>query len=222
MRVTAESVTLLHRLASQEISLSQFKLNKEDEPMLDKMTDSSLQDIIKFLEITGVLKRTQRTGWVDVGVYQPESVADHTFRTAVFCMLYADLEDLEPLKLLRMALIHDLSEAIIGDLMPNQKTTETRKNEESAINQMLSLLPKNQRENYLAVWNEYQKGKTKEAKAVRQIEKIEMALQAKEYEKFGSEKDRLERFIKSAEKSTVWPELKRLLSLVSEEKQNEF
>ena len=185
--------------------------------MLNKMTDSSLQDIIKFLEIAGVLKRTQRTGWVDIGVYQPESVADHTFRTAVFCMLYADIEDLDPLKLLRIALIHDLPEAIIGDLMPNQKTGETRKKEENAIKQMLSLLPKTQRENYLAVWNEYQAGKTKEAKAVRQIEKIEMALQAKEYERFGSDCRSLERFIETAEESTAWPELKRLLSLVMEE-----
>jgi putative hydrolases of HD superfamily len=193
-------------------------LNKEEgNLMLDKMTDSSLQDIVKFLEIAGVLKRTPRTGWVDVGVYQPESVAGHTFRTAVFCMLYADMEALDPLKLLRMALIHDLPEAIIGDLMPSQKTAETRENEENAMNQMLNLLPTRQRENYLAVWNEYQEGKTREAKAVRQIEKIEMALQAKEYEKFGSTKESLERFIKSAEEATAWPELKRFLSIVSEE-----
>ena len=82
---------------------------------------------------------------------------------------------------------------------------------------MLSLLPKTQRENYLAVWNEYQAGKTKEAKTVRQIEKIEMALQAKEYEKFGSDRRSLERFIETAEEATTWPELKRLLSLVMEE-----
>ena len=185
--------------------------------MLEKLTDLSLQKFIKFLEITGILKRTQRTGWVDVGVYQPESVADHTFRTAFLCMLYADMEGLDPLKLLRMALIHDLPEAVIGDLMPSQKSTENKENEENAMHQILSLLPKMQRENYLAVWNEYQEGKTREAKAVRQLEKIEMALQAKEYEKFGSASKSLERFIKSAEEATIWPELRRLLSLVSEE-----
>jgi putative hydrolase of HD superfamily len=193
-------------------------LTKEGDSALEKLTDSSLQNIIKFLEITGILKRTQRTGWVDVGVYQPESVADHTFRTAVLCMLYADMEALDPLKLLRMALIHDLPEAIIGDLMPSQKTEETKENEENAINQILALLPEMQRENYLAVWREYQEGKTKEAKAVRQLEKIEMALQAKEYQKLGSANKGLERFIKSAEEATAWPELRRLLSFVSEEK----
>ena len=190
--------------------------------MLNKMTNSELQDIVKFLEITGVLKRTPRTGWIDVGVYQPESVADHTFRTAVLCMLYADIESVDPLKLLRMALIHDLPEAIIGDLMPSQKTTETKEKEENAMTHMLDLLPKTQRENYLAVWKEYQEGKTREAKAVRQIEKIEMALQAKEYEKFGSANKSLERFIKSAKKATALPELKRLLSVVSEEEKDEL
>jgi len=186
--------------------------------MLETMPYTSLQNLIKFLEITGILKQTERTGWVEVGVYQPESVADHTFRTALLCMLYADMEDLDPLKLVRMALIHDLPEAVIGDLTPPQKTAETREKEETAISQMLSLLPKKQREHYLAVWKEYQEGETREAKAVRQLEKIEMALQAKEYEKLGTESKSLERFIKSAEEATAWPELKRLLSCVLEER----
>jgi putative hydrolase of HD superfamily len=186
--------------------------------MLEKITDSSLRNLVKLLEITGILKRTQRAGWVDVGVYQPESVADHTFRTAFLCMLYSDMEALDPLKLLRMALIHDLPEAIIGDLMPSQKTAETKENEETVIHDILALLPEIQRENYLAVWNEYQKGKTKEAKAMHQLDKIEMALQAKEYEKMGSSSKQLKRLIKSAKEATEWPELKRLLSCVMEEK----
>jgi putative hydrolase of HD superfamily len=185
--------------------------------MLETMPDSKLQNIIKFLEIAGILKQTERTGWGEVGVYQPESVADHTFRTAVLCMLYADMENLDPLKLMRMALIHDLPEAIIGDLTPKQKTAETEESEETSMSRILGLLPRKQRENYLAVWNEYQEGKTKEAEAVRQLEKIEMAMQAKEYEKLGAAKS-LDRFIKSAQKATTWPDLARLLSCISEEK----
>jgi putative hydrolase of HD superfamily len=186
--------------------------------MLETMPATSLQNLIKFLEITGILKQTERTGWVEVGVYQPESVADHTFRTAILCLLYADMEDLDPLKLVRMALIHDLPEAVIGDLTPPQKTAESKEKEETAISQILGLLPKKQMKTYLAVWKEYQEGKTREAKAVRQLEKIEMALQAKEYQKWGSASKSLERFIKSAEEATVWPELKRLLSCVLEER----
>ena len=167
---------------------------------------------------TFLRKQKERTGWVEVGVYQPESVADHTFRTAFLCMLYADMEALDTLKLVRMALIHDLPEAVIGDLTPSKKTAETKEKEENAIIQILSLLPKKRRENYLAVWKEYQEGKTREAKAVRQLEKIEMALQAKEYEKMGTASKSLGRFIKSAEEATAWPELKRFLSCVLEER----
>nr|AHM02025.1 metal dependent phosphohydrolase [uncultured miscellaneous Crenarchaeota group] len=164
-----------------------------------------------------MLKRTLRAGWVEVGVYQPESVADHTFRTAILSMLYADMEGLDPLKLLRMALIHDLPEAVIGDLTPSEKTAESKEKEDTSINQILSLLPNRQRQTYIAVWDEYREGKTREAQAVRQLEKIEMALQAKEYKKAGSATKSLERFIKSAEEATIRPELKRLLSFVSEE-----
>ena len=192
-------------------------VSESGDSRLEKITDSSLQNIIKFLEIIGMLKRTPRIGWVDVGIYKPESVADHTFRTAFLCMLYADIEALDPLKLLRMALIHDLPEALMGDLMPSQKSAETKKREETVISQILSFVPKRQKEIYLAIWNEYQEGKTREAKVVRQLEKIEMALQAKEYEKAGSTSKSLERFIKSAEEATTWPELKRLLASISEE-----
>ncbi len=187
--------------------------------MLKKMTNSSLHNLVKFLEIAGRLKRTPRTGWVEVGIRQPESVADHTFRTSILCMLYADMEGLDQLKLLRMALIHDLPEAIIGDLTPSKKTAESKEKEDAAINQILDLLPKKQREKYMTVWNEYQEGKTREAKAVRQLEKLEMALQAKEYEKAKSTSQSLKRFIKSAEKAIVWSQLRRLLAYILEEPQ---
>jgi putative hydrolase of HD superfamily len=186
--------------------------------MLDRMTEENVRGIAKVLEIAGMLKRIQRTGWVDAEVYQSESVADHTFRTAFLCMLYADMQGLDPLKLLRMALIHDLPEAIIGDLTPKQKMEETKENEEQAMLRILCILPKMEREKYLAVWNEYQEGKTKEADAVRQLEKIEMALQAKEYKKLSSTNKSLKRFVESAQDVTVWPDLKRLLSYIVEEK----
>lgn len=189
--------------------------DSKGDPVLDTMPESSVQNIIKFLGITGILKQTERTGWVEAGVYEPESVADHTFRTAIICMLYADMENLDTLKLLRMALIHDIPEAITGDLTPKQKDKKMKENEENAINRILGLLPKKQKEAYSAIWNEYREGKTKEAQAILQLEKIEMALQAKEYEKLGAPES-LDRFIKSTEKATKQPDLRRLLSCIKE------
>jgi putative hydrolase of HD superfamily len=184
---------------------------------LKKMTHSSLQNLVKFLETAGRLKRTLRAGWIDVGIRQPESVADHTFRTAILCMIYADMKGLDQLKMLRMALIHDLPEAIIGDLTPSKKTEESKDRETAAINEILDLLPETQKKKFLTDWNEYQEGMTKEAKAVRQLEKLEMALQAKEYEKAKTTDHSLKRFIKSAEKAITTPELRRTLSYILEE-----
>jgi putative hydrolase of HD superfamily len=187
---------------------------------LERMTNSGLRDLAKFFETAGELKRTPRSGWVEVGIRKPESVADHTFRTSILCMVYSDLEGLDELKLLRMALIHDLPEAIIGDLTPTRKTTRSKEEENNAMNQILSLLPKKQREKYMTNWNEYQEGKTTEAKAVKQLEKLEMALQAKEYEKARLTKQSLKRFIKSAEEAIVWPQLRKFLSHILEEPQH--
>ncbi len=185
---------------------------------MENETDSELQDIITFLRTSGTLKHIQRTGWVDIGINEPESVADHTFRTAVLCMLYADLKKLDVTKMLKMALIHDIPEAIIGDLMPSQKNSETKRDEQDAICDIFNLLPKKQRTEYLAIWTEYQQGKTQEAKAVRQLDKIEMALQAKEYEKMGYDKKCLERFVNSAQQFTEWVDLKHLLECILEER----
>ena len=184
---------------------------------MERMTNSNLRDLVNFFGTVGRLKTTPRSGWVEVGIRKPESVADHTFRTSILCMVYSDLEGLDELKLLRMALIHDLPEAIIGDLTPSRKTIRSEEKENVAMNQMLSLLPKEQREKYMTNWKEYQEGKTKEAKAVRQLEKLEMALQAKEYEEAGLTRQSLKRFIESAEKAIVWPQIKRLLSYILEE-----
>jgi len=186
---------------------------------MERMTNSNLRNLVKFFEITGKLKRTPRSGWVELDIRKPESVADHTFRTSILCMVYSDLEGLDELKLLRMALIHDLPEAIIGDLTPSRKTARSKEEENAAVNQILSLLPKKQREKYMTDWNEYREGKTREAKAVRQLEKLEMALQAKEYEEAGLTRQSLKRFIKSADKAIVWPQLRRLLSYILEERQ---
>ncbi len=186
--------------------------------MLKNMTNSSLQNLIKFFEMAGRLKRIPRAGWVEMGIRQPESVADHTFRTAILCMIFAGMKDLNELKLLRMALIHDLPEAVTGDLTPSKKTKESKERENTAIKEILDLLPKKQKKKYMKDWNEYQEGKTNEAKAVRQLEKLEMALQTKEYERAKSTDQNLERFIKSAEKTIKWLELRNLLSCILEER----
>lgn len=181
------------------------------------MADKSLHNLTYFLQFTGRLKQIKRTGWIEAGLTQSESVADHTYRTTILSMILADIESLDTLKILRMSLLHDLPEAIIGDLTPLQKTKETKEKEEDAMYQILDTIPEIQMKLYLSTWNEYKEGKTKEAKLVQQIDKIEMALQAKEYSNFCSPKNSLDKFIKTAKETTYWPELKRFLTKLLEE-----
>jgi len=182
--------------------------------MLEQMRKPELDNIIKFLRMSGRLKRILRSGWVEVGVDCPESVADHTFRTAVLCMIFSDLEDLDGLKMIRMALLHDLPETIIGDLTPSEKTGEALEREDAAMKHLLSLLPEGLQQRYLKIWLEYIECKTEEAAVVRQLEKLEMTLQAREYEEVQLSPKGLERFIESADEIVTSPEIRKLFGSI--------
>ncbi len=184
--------------------------------VLEQIGKSELDNLVKFLRIAGLLKRVPRSGWVKVGVDSPESVADHTFRTAILCMTFSDLEDLDGLKMMQMALIHDLPEVITGDLTPKERTEEAVEREDAAMKQLLSLLPRRLLEKYLKIWLEYTECETKEARAVRELEKLEMTLQAREYAKAQPSLKGLERFMESADSVITSPEVRKLLSCISD------
>ncbi len=182
--------------------------------MLEKMPKNSLISLVEFFKKSGQLKKVSRSGWVRIGIKSPESVADHTFRTALLCMIFSSLEGLDELKMLRMALIHDLPEVITGDLTPSEKAKVDKNNEEDAMKSLLSLLPKEVRGKHIQAWHEYVSNETAEAMAVRQLEKLEMALQAREYEDAGVAKESLKVFVESAEESILSSAIRALYSTI--------
>jgi putative hydrolase of HD superfamily len=127
------------------------------------------------------------------------------YRTAVISMILGDLEKLDTEKIIKMALIDDLPESVMGDLTPTQKKTlglaSVKRQEEKALRQLLSLLPKTLSNEYLAIWKEAQSQRSREAKLVKSSDKLEMAIQAQEYKNQMHEPKNLDEFIKSAEKS---------------------
>src|SRR4030043_1371166 len=72
-------------------------------------------DIAKFLYEMGQLKRVKRSGWWIAGVENPETVAEHSFRTAVIAYILAQLEGVNLEKVVTMALFHDMAEARTND-----------------------------------------------------------------------------------------------------------
>ncbi len=75
-------------------------------------------DLVKFLAEAGKLKAVRRQGWIERGVKKPESVADHCFGTALACMVVPG--DVDRDKAIRMALVHDLAEARVGDIITKE------------------------------------------------------------------------------------------------------
>ncbi len=129
------------------------------------------------IRAAGQLKRIGRTGWVRVGVAKPESVADHSYRVALMAMMLGDELGLDTGKLVRMALVHDLPEAVVGDITPGQMSTEEKEKRE--LEAMRDLAPEG---DLLELFKEYLAQETPEAQTLRQLDKLEMAIQAREYE----------------------------------------
>ena len=173
-----------------------------------------------FLKTAANLKNISRQGWVDkLSLDNPESVADHTFSMAVIGMIISDLENLDSEKVLKMILLHDLAESKIGDIVPNQMSLEEKQRlENSAFDEIINTLPESITSAYVEIWKEYQESNSSESQIVHQIDKLEMALQAKIYQSQGHSKEKLEPFFESAKSSITHPKLKELFTQIVDEK----
>ncbi len=80
------------------------------------MKERELDDFLKFIFELGQLKRTPRSGWSKLGINDPESVAEHSFRTAALGFFLAQLEEENPLKVAGYCLFHDIAETRTLDL----------------------------------------------------------------------------------------------------------
>ena len=99
--------------------------------------------IEKFFEKVLELKNVPRQGWKEkLEIDNPESVADHSYSTTVLSMILSDMKGLDSEKIIRMSLLHDLAESIIGDITPDHITKNEKITKENhAIKQILKNLP---------------------------------------------------------------------------------
>ncbi|AFS82750.1 HD domain-containing protein [Candidatus Nitrosopumilus sediminis] len=175
--------------------------------------------IINFFKTAANLKKIQRQGWIDkLSIDNPESVADHSYSMAVMGMVLSDLENYDSEKILKMILLHDLAESEIGDYVPGQITHEKKLElENDTFYKILENLPSEIKSQYMKIWQEYQDSNSPESRLVHQIDRLEMVLQAKVYEKEGHSKESLSSFIESAKKDIVHPRLKELFRIIIED-----
>ncbi|KAF9219732.1 HD domain-containing protein [Gyrodon lividus] len=171
-------------------------------PSLYKPTGDVETDRLAFFHVLERLKTQKRTGWIHSDVPNPESIADHMYRMAVLAMCTSDTK-LDISKCVMMCIVHDLAEAHVGDITPREGISkeEKRRLETEAmhnfIHDMLQGSPAALR--IEALWKEYEEGGTDEAKFVKDLDRLEMALQAREYEKAQSRgRDDLQSFFESS------------------------
>ena len=174
--------------------------------------------IENFFQKILILKTIPRQGWKEkLGINHPESVADHSYAVSTMSMILSDLEGLNTEKIIKMALLHDLAESIIGDITPNTITdNEKILKENQAMKQILKNLPDKIAKSYLEIWNDYQNNSSQESNLLHDIDKLEMAFQAKFYQEKGITKEKLLTFFNSANAEIKNQNLRNILSNIIE------
>lgn len=142
------------------------------------MESSTIPSRLNFLREAERLKDTLRSAYTTSG--RTESVAEHSWRLTLLAITFADeLPDVDLLKLLKICILHDLGEAIDGDI-PAPLQSFTAHKFEKERNDFLSLvepLPEKVKSEFISLWDEYEDGSSPEACAAKALDKLETILQ---------------------------------------------
>lgn len=132
------------------------------------------------------LKDVPRTGWLLREVTEPESVADHSWGTALLCLVYGREAGVAVDHAVRIAIVHDLAESITGDIArrvnPDAQTTndaDKARLERAAMDELVNGW---EGQEIYRLWQEYEDRASAEARFVRDMNLVDMCLQALKYE----------------------------------------
>lgn len=152
--------------------------------------------LTQFLYEIGQLKRVRRSGWWLAGIEQVESVAEHSFRTAVIAYVLAEMEGADPEKTAAMALFHDVAETRINDLHRVGKAyIDWPAVGKRVVDDQLKELPAKPRERLRRLHEETVAQTSLEARLVEDADRLECLLQAREYAACGHD---VEEWIRTA------------------------
>jgi putative hydrolase of HD superfamily len=154
-------------------------------------------------DAAGKLKRVRRKGWVDRGVPDAESVADHSYRLALLAWAVARTRGLDAERALKVALLHDLAEAEVGDETPfddalagadfdparfdgpaprdDARSRAKHARERAALDRLAARLPAALADELRDAVGDYEAQASAEARLVKQLDRVETLLQAEEY-----------------------------------------
>ena len=138
-----------------------------------------MKELINFFFETGMLKHAKRSGWWLINVKDPESVAEHSLRTAMIGYFLAKTEGVDASKVVLMCLFHDVAEARINDPHKvGQRYVDPKEGEKKALIDQMSGVEGSE---ILGLMKEFQEQKTAESIVAKDADRLECAVQAKEY-----------------------------------------
>jgi putative hydrolases of HD superfamily len=144
----------------------------------DTMITDEILGIVQFLREAERLKNVYRTAWTSGG--QPESTAAHTWRLCLSVLVFAKyFPEVNVERLLKICIIHDLGEAIGGDIPAIHQHTNAPKAEQERkdLLTLLAPLPLALQQEIIDLWDEYEAATTAEAKVAKALDKLETLLQ---------------------------------------------
>ncbi|HYC72115.1 MAG TPA: HD domain-containing protein [Opitutaceae bacterium] len=142
------------------------------------MNPDHLAGVLQFLREAERLKQTWRSGRTSGG--HPESTAAHTWRLCLMALvLERDLPGVDFSRLVKICLVHDLGEALGGDIPAiHQRPGESKAAQERRdLEALAAPLPPGRRAEILALWDEYEAAATAEARIAKALDKLETILQ---------------------------------------------
>ncbi|HTL06534.1 MAG TPA: HD domain-containing protein [Gemmatimonadales bacterium] len=148
------------------------------------MQQAELAGLVEFLRAAERLKTVTRSGYTSAGL--PESVAEHSWRVALMALLVApEFPGLDFARLLKICIVHDLGEAIGGDIpapeQAHRRAAGASEGKAAAERRdlvaLVEPLPAALRDELTALWDEYEAAQSAEAKLAKALDKLETILQ---------------------------------------------
>jgi len=142
------------------------------------MSPNELQGCLAFLREAERLKNVHRSAHTSAG--QPESTAEHSWRLCLMAMVFApQFPELDTARLLKLCVLHDLGEALHGDVPAVQQEQGTHKSaqERADLQTLMQSLPPALFDAFLGLWDEYENASSAEARIVKGLDKLETILQ---------------------------------------------
>ncbi|WP_118134999.1 HD domain-containing protein [Oceanicella sp. SM1341] len=142
------------------------------------MDTARLEGITAFIQSAEALKDTLRSGHSAKG--RPESTAEHSWRLCLLALVLAEeFTGIDRLRLLELCILHDLGEAVSGDIPATEQCPDADKaaRERADLEALAAPLPPDIRARLLALQDEYDAAATPEAVLAKGLDKIETVLQ---------------------------------------------